>query len=128
MKKNFFSVLAVAGVMVLAAGCYSTVDGRMKAGVPFAKDSLESRYERPLDQVFAAAKEVLKHNGTLEGENTINKTLWAKVDTRTIWVKVDEVEPKITRLTVQVRKNSGGSDIDLASEIDKQIALQLIKP
>ena len=128
MNKKYFSLLAVAVVMVLAAGCYSTVDGRMKAGVPFAKDSLESRYERPLDQVFSAAKEVLKHNGTLEGENTINKTLWAKVDTRTIWIKVDDVEPKITRVTVQVRKKSGGSDIDLASEIDKQIALHLVKP
>jgi hypothetical protein len=40
-------------------------------------------------------------------------------------VTVDEVEPKVTRVKVQARRKSGGSDIDLASEIDKQIALRL---
>jgi hypothetical protein len=40
-------------------------------------------------------------------------------------VKVDEVEPKISRVLTQARKKGGRSDIDLASEIDKQIALRL---
>lgn len=97
----------------------------MKAGIPFVKDRIESRYERPVDQIFAAAKEVLKFNGTLYGENTVTKTLEAKIDTRTVWIKVDEVQPKISRVVVQARKKGGTSDIDLASEIDKQIALRL---
>lgn len=97
----------------------------MKTGVPFAKDKIESRYERPVEQILTAAKEVLRHNGTLTGENTITRTLEAKIDTRTVWVKVDEVEPNISRVQVQVRRKGGGTDIDLASEIDKQIALRL---
>ena len=64
----------------------------------------------------------------MEGENTISKTLWAKVDTRTVWVKVEEAEPKITSVTVQARTKGGVADIALASEIDKQIALRLVKP
>jgi ribosome-binding protein aMBF1 (putative translation factor) len=75
--------------------------------------------------VFKAAKDVLAFNGTLTSENTIAKTLMAKVDTNTIWVKVDEVEPNITRVVVQARSKGGFSNQDLASEIDKQIALQL---
>lgn len=125
MKKNFFVLLALAGLMTLSSGCYSTLDGRSKMGVPFSKDFIESRYERPTDRIFAAAKEVLAFNGTLTGENTVTKTLDAKIDTRTVWVKVDEVEPNISRVIVQARKKSGTSDIDLASEIDKQIALRL---
>jgi hypothetical protein len=40
-------------------------------------------------------------------------------------VKVEEIDPKVTRVIVQVRTKGGGTDIDLASEIDKQIALHL---
>lgn len=129
MNRRFLLLVGCASIgLSVLTGCYTTVEGRTKAGVPFSKDRIESRYERPLDQVFVAAKEVLKFNGTLEGENTITKTIWAKVDTRTVWVKVEEAEPKITSVTVQARSKGGGADIYLASEIDKQIALRLIRP
>ena len=127
MKTNFSFSALLAGLCLLAltVGCYHTVDGRNRTGKPFSKDQLESRYERPSDQVFAAAKEVLAFSGTLTGENTIAKTLEAKVDNNRVWVKVDEVEPNICRVIVQARKGGGGGNVDLASEIDKQIALQL---
>jgi len=128
MKNIFRGILALCLILPLVTGCYSTLDGHVKAGVPFKKDTIEGRYERPMDQVFAAAKEVLLFNGSLQGENTISKTVWAKVDTRTVYVKVEEVDPKLTRVIVQARRKGGGSDVDLASEIDKQIALRLARP
>ena len=79
----------------------------------------------PVPQIFAAAKEVLQHNGTLTAENTINNTLEAAVDNRRVIVKVDEVEPGVSRVLVEARKKMGTSDLDLAAEIDKQIALRL---
>lgn len=111
--------------MTLLTGCFSTQDNRTKVGLPLAKDKIESRYERPVETIFAAAKEVLRFNGTLYGENTISHVLEAKVDTRTVWVSVDEVEPKVSRVIVQARKKSRLPDVDLAAEIDKQIALKL---
>lgn len=129
MKRSLLVSAVCAGLgLAVLTGCYSSVEGRNRAGVPFSKDRIESRYERPADQVFAAAKEVLKFNGTLEGENTIQKLLWAKVDTRTVYVRVIETEPKITSVTVQARRRGGVADIYYASEIDKQIALRLVKP
>ena len=112
-------------MLALFTGCYSTVDNRKKVGMPMAKDKIESRYERPVEVIFAAAKEVLRFNGTLYGENTISHTLEAKVDTRTVNVSVDEVEPKISRVVVQARTKARLADVDLAAEIDKQIALKL---
>ncbi len=125
MKLNFIGSALAAGLLLSSAGCFSSVDGHHRAGVPFSKDTIESRYERPVGVIFAAAKEVLTFNGTLTSENTINKSLEAKVDTRTVWVRIDEVEPKVSRVVVQARTKSRTSDIDLASEIDKQIALRL---
>jgi hypothetical protein len=124
MKKIVFIPLMALTLTAILAGCVSTLDGRMKAGLP-VKDTIESRYERPTGELFGAAKEVLRFNGTLYGENTITQTLEAKIDNRTVWVAVDEVEPNITRVRTQARSATGGADIDLASEIDKLIALQL---
>ena len=127
MKKNLLVLITASFVVAISLGCYSTVDGRVKMGVPspLAKDTIEGRYERPSEEIFAAAKKVLQFNGTLYGENTIAKTLEAKIDTRTVRVAVDDVEPKISRVRVQARRKGGTADIELASEIEKQIALSL---
>ena len=117
--------LLVIILLAVATGCQSTPDGRKRAGVPFVKDTIESRYQRPPPQIFAAARQVLELNGTLTGENTINSTLEAKVDNRSVIVKVDEVEPGVSRVLVEARRKGGAADIDLAAEIDKQIALKL---
>ncbi len=123
--KQLLSAISLVVVVLAASGCYSTQEGRKKIGAPWAKDTIESRYERPVDQVFAAAKETLAFNGTLTGENTIAKTLVASIDNRTVWIKVDEIEPRVSRINVQARKSGGAPDIYLASEIDKQIVLRL---
>jgi hypothetical protein len=68
---------------------------------------------------------VLELNGTLTGENTINSTLEAAIDNRRVIVKVDEVEPGVSRVQVEARRKGGAADIDLAAEVDKQIALKL---
>lgn len=125
MNTKISALVAGLCLLALTAGCYHTVEGRTKMGKPWSKDVIESRYERPVDALFAAAKEVLAFNGTLTSENTIAKTLEAKIDNNTVWVRVEEVEPGITRVKTQARKKSGGGNVDLASEIDKQIALQL---
>ena len=122
----------LAGAVTILARHGKIVDYRtygvrdFASGAPMTKDTIESRYERPVDVIFNSAKDVLKLNGTLTSENTINHSLIAKVDTRTVWVAVDEIEPKVSRVRVQVRTKAGRGDVDMASEIDKQIYGKLI--
>lgn len=128
--KNVFLALAGATLMsVLGTGCVSTVDGNTRAAVPFRKDRIFSRYQVPPEDVFNAAKHVLGAEkgglGVLQSENRINHSLIAKVDTRTVWIRVTELEPTVTEIVTQVRTDAGWTDLDLASEIDKQIALRL---
>jgi hypothetical protein len=77
-----------------------------------------------MDIAFKDAKKVLAEIGNLYGENTINYTLEAKVDKRTIYVKVEDVDGNV-RITTQVRASNGGTDLALASEVDKRIAVQM---
>jgi hypothetical protein len=118
------SLLAII-FLAVAAGCQTDPSGRKRAGIPLVKDTIESRYQRPPAQIFQAARQVLELNGTLTGENTINSTLEAAIDNRRVIVKVDEVEPGVSRVQVEARRKGGAADIDLAAEVDKQIALKL---
>ena len=119
------------GAVVAGAGCVNTVSDRTTAGVPFIKDRVEGRYQRPLEQVFEAAKMVVKKNGVLVNESTLYnqtntvKTVEGKVNQRSVWVRVEAVDPKTTGVVVQTRTSAGGSDIDLAHELEKEIALEL---
>ena len=125
VMKKLLVVSLLAAVVSVSSGCYSTETGRTKFGLPFAKDSIVSRYSKPVATVFAAAKEVLAFNGTLTSENLIDNTVTAKADSKTIYVKVTEVEAGIAEVATQVRGSAGGPDVDLAAEIDKQIAIKL---
>ena len=125
--KNFKSVFAAAALSAAAlfvSGCVSTPDGHTKAGVPFLKDTLTRRYPRPVGQLVTATRYVLTRNGKLLVDNSVDNTFKAKVNERDVWVKITKVDDKTTELVVKVR-TSMGADIDLAAELDKQIALQL---
>jgi len=124
-------LLALLGALVFVAGCVRTVNDRHTAAVPFTKDRFESRYQRPPDQVYAAALEVVKVNGTISRESIINPgtnqvhTFEAKINQRNVWVRVQAVDSSVTSVTVQVRTGGGGSDLDLTQQLQTEIALKL---
>jgi len=114
-----------AALLLAGSGCVTSVDGRLQPGVPFVADHVEGRYERPVMDVWTAAKDVLNYNGRIYSEDVLKSTLEAAVNQRTVWVRVEPVDTKITKVLVQARTKLGGADVGLASEVDKQIALRL---
>jgi hypothetical protein len=129
MKTTISAILI--GAVLLGLGCISTVNDRHRAGFPFVKDKFQARYERPVDQVFEAAKAVLADNGVpMEAAEKLNqsatvKIVEGKVNQRHVWIRIEAVDPKLTEVTVQVRTSAGGTDLDLTAELGKQIALKL---
>ena len=129
MKTNFFA--ALAGIAIVTAGCVSTVSGTKTAAIPFTKDTVQGRYQRSVDQVYQASLAVIANNGVLITEfiphdttNTV-RALQAKVNQQNVWIKVEAVNPQITSVAVQARTKMGASDIDLAHQLEKEIALKL---
>ena len=86
------------------------------------------------DQTFGAPQE-----GAYQGNNGVVVTeyiphdtssnvrsLQGKVDQCNVWVRVaSEDDPKITSIIVEARTKWGNSNIDLAHQLEKEIALQL---
>ena len=125
MKSKWIWSLPLGFAALVLSGCVETLDGRHQAGMPLVKDRVEGRYETTPAQLWVAAKDVLKHQGTLLGEDTLKNVLEASVDERTIWVKVEEFDTRTTRVLVQARTKGGSPDLEMAAFIDKQIAVRL---
>jgi hypothetical protein len=116
----------VVGVSALCStGCVNDLGGNQHVGMPWVKDTIEGRYEFTPLQLWTAAKDVLKHQGTLTGEDTLKNVLDASVDERRIWIKVEEVDTRVSRVLVQARTKGGAADMEMAAFIDKQIAVRL---
>jgi hypothetical protein len=131
MKTKIFSVLATAAVLIATIGCVQTVTDRTTPGVPVFKDSFENRYERTVDQAFEAAKTVISNNGVMNTESILHnqtnlvKTIEGKVNQRSVWVRVEGIDPKVTSVRVQARTPNGTPDTDLAHQIATEIAVKL---
>jgi hypothetical protein len=129
MRAILIAILMAA--VIVSVGCVSTVNDRTTGGNPFTKDKVEGRYERTVEQVFDAAKDVVKFNGTLVNESTMYtqtnavRTIQGKVNQANVWMRIEPVDPKVTAIIVQARTSGGGSDIGLAHELEKQVALKL---
>ena len=132
MKTKILPAIIGAGVLavLVTTSCVKTVTGDYTGGIKL-KDRVEGRYERPLDDVFKASKDVMIANGVLSKESVLHsetntvKTVEGKINERLVYVRVEGVDPKVTAVVVQTRTSSGGTDIDLAHEVEKQIALKL---
>jgi hypothetical protein len=125
MHAGVMRVIGAVCLVLVAAACHTTLEGRLKPGLP-GKDTIVSRYEVPYEQVYEAAKAVLKESGTLVSDDQVSNTLRARIDNNTVWIKLDSSEPRITTMSVEARTSGGAPHVDLASEIDKRIYGRLI--
>jgi hypothetical protein len=131
MKKLIFA--ALAGIVIVTAGCVSTVTDTSSPALTWSTDKISARYQRSVDQVYQAAVTVVQNNGVVLTEyiphdttNTV-RALSGKVNQKNVWVSVEAVDPKITELTIQARSSWGISDVALASELVTEVALQLAR-
>jgi hypothetical protein len=125
MKIKFLSSLVISAALVCLSGCVGTEDGHSTGGLPFTKDAIVSRYEKPVPSLAGATRAVLSRNGKMIVDNSVNNTFEARINQRNVWVRVADIDGKISEVTVQARGSMGG-DVDLAAELSKQIALQLM--
>ena len=128
MKKTIFAVLA--GAALAATGCRSTVADTHTFASTWSQDTITGRYNRTMDQVYHAAVQVVAINGVLVREyitpgTNVVRSLEGKVNQETVWIRVEPVDSKTTQVGVQARAGWGVSDVNLAAELEKQIALKL---
>ena len=129
MKKEAFAL--VVGAALCVVGCVSTVTEPNPSSKAAYCDRVESRWDRPVDDVFAAAKRALNSYGNITGESAFAagtnqvRTLSGSVNQNKVWMRMEGVKPSATSVVIQIRRPMGGTDLSLAHELEKGIALQL---
>jgi hypothetical protein len=129
MNKKIFAV--VAGAAIIATGCVHTVSDTSTFAVSYGRDSVAGRYQRPVDEVYQAAVTVINNNGVLLTEyvphdyTNVVRQLQGRVNDRKVFVRVEQIDPKVSQVDVEARTKMGRVDIDLVHELEKEIALQL---
>ena len=68
MTFRLFLLCIASSLAAVSVGCISTPQGK-QFGLPGVRDTVVSRYERPMDQVLNSAREVLSRTGTLTGDD-----------------------------------------------------------
>ncbi len=86
MKKLIFS--ALAGIIVVTAGCVSTVTETSSPALTWSTDKISARYQRSVDQVYQAAVSVIQNNGQVLTEYIPHDT------TNTVRAPVRQGEPE----------------------------------
>jgi len=129
MKKNIFAVFA--GAVIAATGCVKTVSDTNTFAISLNRDSVAGRYNRSCDEVYQAAYKVLQTEGALVKEYVPHETTNAvrsvegRVNDHKVWIRVEEIDPKVSQVDVEARTKGGMTDIDLAHQLEKEIALEL---
>lgn len=122
----------MAAVALGVAGCVRTVDGEKTAGLHLSRDRVYGNYKFPLNTVFEASKKALQTLGEMTRESTLLedtnqvRTLEGKVEGTDVWIRVEATSPQVTAVTVQARTTWVGSNVPVAHEVEKQIALYLV--
>jgi hypothetical protein len=133
MKTKIFA--AFAALALAAAGCVTTVSDTKVAGNPIGRDAVSGAYQRSVDEVYAAAVKVINTDGTLLTEyiphDTTNtaRSFVGRVSDNKVWMRVEAVtvSPPLTSITVEARTKWGNQDLDMAHELEKEVALQLAR-
>lgn len=130
MKKMIFAVLA--GATLAVTGCVKTVSDNHAFATTWSQDTISGRYNRTMDQVYHASVQVVVNNGVLVREyitpgTNVVRSLEGKVNQQRVWIRVEAVDSKTTQVDVQARGSWGGSDVNLAAQLEKEIALQLAR-
>ncbi len=129
MKKETFAVIGCVALCVV--GCVSTVTEPNPGSMPAYRDRTERRYDRPLNDVFEAAKRALISYGNITAESSFStstnqvRTLAGSVNQTKVWMRIEGVTPSVTAVVIQMRAKLGGTDLSMAHELENRIALEL---
>jgi hypothetical protein len=131
MKNEFFALLA--GLLLGVTGCVHTVDDQKTAGLYLSRDKVEGRYKFPLNTVFEASKKALRSLGQVTRESTLLEStnqvraIEGKVEGTDVWIRVEAIDAQVTSAIVQARSTWVGSNVPVAHEVEKRIALELAR-
>jgi len=118
-------------VALFLVGCVNTVTQNQPGTLPTYRDRLETRQQKPLEPVFEASKRALNSFGNITAEGKVFvgtnqvRIVEGNINGRAVYMRVEEINPQLTSVLVQVRTKMGGTDLSVAKDVVRRIAVEL---
>ena len=117
-------VIGAVALLGASVGCYSGVDGRVRAGLP-GKDRFNTTYEVSFTDAQRAVLATLRSMGEIISHDVVRNIVMAQVERHEVSVRISETEEGAILVTTQARGSFSNANLDLANEVDKRIALDM---
>lgn len=126
-RKNFLVSGGLISGMLLSSGCALFLVGAGAAGgIAISKDTIEGHFDRKLDQVWRASREVLMQEGFIRLENKTQGEIEAEVKKSEVKIGILQVSEKTVRIRVKARKGMKLlPNPDLANDLYNKIFYKL---
>ena len=115
-----FSLFTFSGCALFLIG------GGVAGGIAISKDTIEGHFDKKLDQVWRASREVLMQEGFIRLENRPHGQIESEVRKSEVKIEVLQVSEKTVRIRVKARKGHKLlPNPDLANELYNKIFYRL---
>jgi hypothetical protein len=127
---NTVTKFCLLGLALGLVGCVDTVTQTKPGMKPAYRDRIEARYQKPVAQVFEAAKRSVNSYGHITSESELHGTNQVRlaegsINGRSVYIRIEQVDAQATLATVQVRTKGGGTDLQIAKDVVRRIGVEL---
>lgn len=129
MKKGITIVLAAVTLGV--TGCVSKVTQDNPGRAPAYRDRIEAQYKQPAEKVFEAAKRAFNSFGNITRESSSVSSaaqlcfIEGSINDNRVYIRIEGTSPTATKMIIQVRSSTGGTNLQMANELHRQTEIEL---
>jgi hypothetical protein len=123
--------IILAGLALGLTGCVSKVTQDNPDRPPAYRDRIEAQYQQPAQKVFEAAKRAFNRFGNITVESSSVSSavqmcfIEGTINQDKVYIRIEGTSSSAAKMIVQIRAPMGGTNLQVANELQKQTELEL---
>lgn len=125
--KNFLRISGLIACLFLFSSCALFLVGAgVGGGIAISRDTVEGHFDKSMDQVWRASREVIMQEGFIRLEDKVHGKIEGESEKSEVKIEISQVSEKTIRVRVKARKSYKlVPNIDLANKIYNKIFKKL---
>lgn len=126
-SKNFLRISSLISCLFFFSGCALFLVGAgVGGGIAISRDTVEGHFDKSLDQVWKASREVMMQEGFIRLEDKMRGRIEGEAEKSEVKIEISQVSERTIRVRVKARKSFKlVPNIDLANKIYNKIFKKL---
>ena len=126
-SKIFLRTSGLISCLFFFSGCALFLVGAgVGGGIAVSRDTVEGHFDKSMDQVWKASREVMMQEGFIRLEDKVRGRIEGEAEKSEVKIEISQVSERTVRVRVKARKSYKlVPNIDLANKIYNQIFKKL---